>query len=391
MNKRLTNIASFTQLLCFFSILFTLAACDNKTSENSKEVIGATSTPPTEKKKQNLLGANIKQTEQMFSSGHAALNTSLESAKALTQGIESFLRSPTQENLSKTQTLWMRATIDYRSFNFFRHIGLVEPSIFARINRLDYQVSGFPIQPGFLDTFGAYKYSGLVHDISFPISEESLTNLHGLTDLGDIVLGLYAIEFLLFNAGQARDIKDFIKVVSINDAFKEQGFKQIEELPNNRRRKLLTQQAQILQKNIHQLSKDWSGDKKTSAQHLWEDIEGIERLSIIQRATKSSLTELMIEIGELNSTEIENTRIPPGIYNAQLSEQKSYIYRALQSIQQGAVMLNPQTESKITDAISKAIQLTQPNKENDKKPKKEYWREVFSAVKNSSDAIAHTE
>lgn len=391
MNKRLTKIASVTRLLCFFSILFTLAACENKTSTTSKEATNTTTTQETEEKATISLGTHIKQTEQMFRSGHAALNTSLESSKALTQGIESFLRSPTQENLSQSQTLWMRATIDYRSFNFFRHIGLVEPSIFARINRLDYQISGFPIQPGFLDTFGAYKYSGLVHDISFPISEESLTNLHGLTDLSDIVLGLHAIEFLLFNAGQARDIKDFIKVISINDAFKEQGFKHIEELPNNRRRKLLIQQAQILQKNTHQLSKAWSGNKKTSAQRLWEEIERSERISIIRRATKSSLTELMIEIGELNSTEIENTRIPPGIYNAELIGQQEFIYLALQSIQLGAVMLNPPTESEITDTISKAIQLTQPNKENSKKPKKEYWREVFSAVKDSSDAITHAE
>lgn len=388
MHKRLTNIARVTQLLCFFSILFTLAACDNKTSENSKEV---TSDTAIQEPGPASLGANIKQTEQMFDSGSAALNTIRESSNALTQGIESFLRTPTQENLNQAQTLWMRATIDYRGFNFFRHIGLVEPSIFARINRLDYQISGYPIQPGFLDTYGPYKYSGLVHDISFPVTEESLTNLHGLTDLGDIALGFYAIEFLLFNAGKARDINDFNKISSISNALKEKGFKQIEEIPNNRRRELLSQQTHILQKNIRQLSEDWTGNKETSAQRLWEEIETLERLSIIHRATKSALTELLIEIGELNSTETENTRMPTGIYNAQFSEQRQFIHLGLRSIQQGAAILNPATESGFAESINKAIQLTQPEKSDDKKTKKEYWREVFSAVKNSSDAISHKE
>ncbi len=400
MPKRPTNIGSCTQLLCFFSILFTLAACDNKTSENSKEVANANTTEAQGAKDTISPGAKIKQAEQMFISGREALNAALESSKTLTQGIEAFLRSPTQDNLNQAQALWMRATIEYRGFNFFRHIGLVEPSIFARINRLDYQISGFPIHPGFLDTYGPYKYSGLIHDISFPISEESLINLHGLTDLGDIVLGLYAIEFLLFNAGEARDINDFTKVTSINSTLKERGFEQIEEIPNNRRRKLLTQQTKILQKNIRQLAESWNGDKKTSAQRLWKKIEELKRLNIIQRATKSILTELMIEIGELNSAEIENTRMPPGIYNAQFSEQQKFIHLALRSIQQGAAILESTTESDITESLNKAIQLTQPEKSGTKKAKqskqskqskKEYWREVFSAVKNSSDAIVRKE
>lgn len=375
--------SSCSTWLCLLAACSILTACEKP---NSADTVSA---PQHSQASPAQAHISIEQTDNMFNQGTQALNSAQKTVDALANSIELFLSAPTQDKLDHAQEQWLYATLDYRRFSFSRHIGLVEPSAFAQLNRLDYQISGYPIQPGFLDTYGAYKYSGLVHDISFPITEESLSNQHGLTDLRDIVLGTYAIEFLLFNVEQARNIDDFNKITRLDSAHKERGFEDAEEVPSNRRRALLRQQAKILSKNIRQLNTLWNGEPDNSVYTQWKKTDASQQINIIQNAMESALTQIMIEIGEFNRDEGENRHISPGIYRAKFDEKQKFINFALTSIQAGAELLTLSTQADIKQSISTAIELTQLEELADNTSKKDHWRKVFGAIKNASDKLTH--
>ncbi len=327
-------------------------------------------------------------TQAMFDAGTAALNQAQASAAALQKAVTGLLQTPTEQALKTAQQAWLIAATDYRRFHLARHIGLVEPTLFSRLNRLDYQISGHPIQPGFLDTFGAYKYSGLVHDIGFPITQESLSHQHGLTDLSDVVLGYYAIEFMLFNQGTARNVDDFKAVASLDSALKERGFEKLEEVPRNRRRALLETQATLLLSDLQTLNTLWQGDSANAAHKEWRSLNVKKHIDIIHAATASALTQCMIEIGELNQNdEHEHQRLSPHIYAASFAQQQQFIHNALASIHSAVPMLINANQPNIEKALAHAVRLTEKTALAETETLTEHWRDVFTAVKDASDFL----
>ncbi len=367
--------------LILLACILTFVGCTKKTAPEKTEI------PSGTMQATNAFPAiNDEQANSVFAQGAQALSQSRSSAKSLTDAISQFLSAPTNENLKSAQALWSVATIEYRRFSFFRHLGLVDPTSFATLNRLDYQISGYPIQPGFIDTFGPYKYSGLVHDVSFPITEESLANQHGLTDLADVVLGFYAIEFLLFNSGIERNPTDFTQITVIDDALKERGFEKLEEIPNNRRRKLLRQQAQILNADLKRMEEYWSNNKE-GFQEQWQTFSAEKRIDTVLNALSSSLTQVMIEIGELNQEGSTSTQISAGIYASSISEQKKFIHHAIASIKSGSSLLIADESHIINASLSQAFSLTSDDIQTENKDRKEHWRSVFSSIKSASDHL----
>ncbi len=327
-----------------------------------------------------------EQINRLFESGKSAVTTSTASAKELQSGIKSFLSSPSDANLKKAQASWLKATLDYRKFYLFRHIGLVEPEKFSVLNRLDYQISGYPIQPGFIDAFGEYKYSGLVHDVSFPITPESLTHQHGLTDLADIVLGLHAIEFMLFNVGDKRNIEDFKAIPSLPPEMRERGFEKTTELPNNRRRDLLGQQSEILSVDLHKLDKHLLGKKSNAANTIFLSLGTLQQINTIHKAMESSLTNIMIEIGEFTQANDDGQQISTQIQIQDFKVKQRYLNAAINSVLQGTPLVVSSAGPAIQNALNKADNLTKVS-ELGEKPETDHWREVFSAMKDASDHL----
>ncbi len=366
--------------LILLACALTIVGCTKKTAHETTEMPSG-----TEQTSAVFPPINDELASTVFTQGTKALSQARSSAKTLTDAINQFLTTPTNENLKNAQALWAVATIEYRRFSFFRHLGLVDPTSLAILNRLDYQISGYPIQPGFIDTFGPYKYSGLVHDVSFPITEESLANQHGLTDLTDVVLGFYAIEFLLFNSGVERNPADFNQITTIDDTLKERGFEQLAEIPNNRRRKLLSQQTQVLNTDLKRLEEYWSN--KEGFQEQWQTFSAEKRIDTVLNALSSSLTQVMIEIGELNQGENASTHISPGIYASSIDEQKKFIHHAIASIKRGSSLLIADETHIINTSLNQAFSLTSDDIQTENKDRKEHWRSVFSSIKTASDHL----
>lgn len=365
-----------------FVALFFTVACARK-QPNSPEETSATTPPP------NIVLPQISETQirHLFEFGRTALQQTHASANKLHTAVDVFLSSPSETTLQTAQSAWRQVALSYRRFYLFRHLGLVEPEQFSHLNRLDYQISGYPIQPGFLDAFGEYKYSGLVHDVSFPITPESLAHQHGLTDLADIVLGIHAIEFLLFNVEQKREIKDFIRVSSLSAEMRERGFEKTVEVPNNRRRDLLSQQSKILNSDLQKLIAHWQEKKSGSAQSILLDLSIHRQIDSIERAMESALTNTMIEIGEFTQNPSDGKQISPQIQSAKFSAKQAYIEAALTSILQGNALTISKAKPAVAISLNKAIELTKHKTVAEGKTETDHWREVFAAVKNASDQL----
>ncbi len=367
---------------CFLFTLFHLSGCDTSSPTDNP----ASDNKPSAA--EHIANIGPEQTQAMFDAGSNALLRAEESATMLRDAITALLNTPEAAELSAAQAAWVDATIDYQGFHFFRHIGLVAPTDFPRLNRLDYQISGHPIQPGFLDTYGDYKYSGLVHDIGFPITQESLTHQHGLTDLSDVVLGYYAIEFLLFNDGKPRNPEDFKPVTHLDAALKERGFEKTAEVPHNRRRTLLKKQAAILVDDLKTLRDIWQGNGGDTVSQQWRELNTKQQIDTIQAAVKSALTQSMIAIGEFNqSKENERTHVSAHIYAADFAQRQAFIYKALSSIHSAIPMLITENQSDVEDALTQAINQAEKTTLAENETATEHWRTIFTKVKHASDAL----
>jgi len=324
----------------------------------------------------------------MFSAGRSAISKAQASTAELASSITRLLAEPNEQNLKTAQAQWQNANLAYRHFFYFRQLGLVEPEIFAALNRLDFQIATYPIQPGFLDTFGPYKYSGLVHDVGFPLSKESLTNQHGLTDVADVVLGLYAIEFLLFNVDASRVFADFVEPTALDASQKERGFKQISETPHHRRRELLRMQISILSEDLKSIANAWTGQTKESAMVHWNQMSVGQQADIATKALVGALTQVMLEVGELNLDKANQSAISAAISNGDFASKQDFVNHALESTLFGAGLLTQEKLTKVAALIASAINATTNTSLDDATPEKEHWRKVFSDVKQAIDVIS---
>lgn len=327
----------------------------------------------------------------------AELQTSVTS---LQSEVERFLSEPSEEQRKQVKTAWQKAVTDYRAFTFARTLSLVEPDKFSQLNRLDFQISAYPIQAGFLDSFGSFLYSGLVNDIGFPLSKESLINQHGITDVEDAALGLYAIEFVIFGHHEPRPIEDYNALTSLSVAHKENGYKKIEELPNNRRRELLALQVAVLVEDTRALSASWNSDSKAVTKSHWDALTAEQKTILASATLAHSLTQILLEIGEANNLKKKEVSrvLPPSIQNATTEVQAVYIQRALSSLEDATAFIPASKRAAASQYLSAAIDTldklshlstdsAETNNEEKNKDSKPLWMQSYENVKAFIDLL----
>jgi hypothetical protein len=128
-------------------------------------------------------------------------------AHALRLAIEQFLQNPDKTQQAKVQAAWLNAHSAYAAMS-----SLPLPALLAldsdtnlTTNTLLYQIDAWPIEPGYLDSLPAYPGSGIISDITVPMTAESLQRQHGFTDAQEVSMGFHALEYLIF----ARERSDF--------------------------------------------------------------------------------------------------------------------------------------------------------------------------------------
>lgn len=110
-----------------------------------------------------------------------------------------FLDNPNEEALKTLQTSWLQTHLAY-SHAMFGLLGSASDD-----PELAFRFDAWPIQAGFIDNLPLYPESGIVFDDTLPITIENLFDQHGITHNEEVILGLHALELLIFT----RPVSDF--------------------------------------------------------------------------------------------------------------------------------------------------------------------------------------
>ncbi len=110
-----------------------------------------------------------------------------------------FLDQPTEQNLNLLQASWMQMHLSYSQAMF----GLIGSA--SHDPELLFRFDAWPIQAGFIDNLEHYPESGIVFDETLAITLPNLFTQHGITDNEEVILGLHALELLVFT----RPLADF--------------------------------------------------------------------------------------------------------------------------------------------------------------------------------------
>lgn len=235
--------------------------------------------------------------DNFWQQGTDALTASAAAAKTLQAATQALLDAPSEDTLAAAKQQWRAVHLAWQKFYFASQLATTLPSVFEPISKLLFHVGAQPIQPGYLDYFGPYPYSGLVHDISIPLDAETLVNQHGMTDSEELVLGIYAVEFMLAGENGGRPASDYSLVSELSSEAQAQGFRQTSELPNNRRRELLGLQTRLLAQDLSQLLAHWRDPGPDALRSQWQTMPADARqaaiLSTLERATAQLLLEFV--------------------------------------------------------------------------------------------------
>lgn len=223
-------------------------------------------------------------------------------ARQLQTSAERLLQEPTSERLRQTRQDWQTALEAYEDFYIFTRLGLISPQNFQALTELDYRLAAWPIQPGYLDRFGPYTAVGLVFDIGLPLNEENLRKQHGLMDESDIALGFYALEFVLFGERGTRAPETLRAIDTLNADQRHAGYQSADELPENRRRQLITLQIQLIVSDIQHLQAQWQPGRNKNAATQFASLSSEQRVVAILRAGLAMLTEQIITLTEQSRT-----------------------------------------------------------------------------------------
>lgn len=153
------------------------------------------------------------------------------------------------------------------------------------------KIAAWPIQPGYLDSFGPHIHSGIVNDITLLMEPHTLRKQHLMTDSEEVTLGLYAIEYLLFGDKDYKNklntnFKRFINVVNLPEPLAQAGLI-VSELPNNRRRALIELQSRLLVNDIKMLISLYQANGALMT--AFKKLSAFEKLHAFKRSVTRSL------------------------------------------------------------------------------------------------------
>ena len=283
----MTNLRlHFSLWLVLFIYLST--ACSKKTEPAAQSQHSATT--PT------LLTSANEELRRSFSE-HAQRTE--QYGQFLGTAINELLQAPNPDTLAGAQTAWLSCVEQSYGLELLFQLANSAPSTFPIINDLHYSIAATPIQPGYLDRFGDYAFSGLVYDIGFELNAQTLREQNGLTDSEEVTLGLYAIQFMLFGENGERSALDYVAVTELTEEILQQQFSNLNEVPANRRRELLALQNQLLQLDLSTLVSRLAPESESWTK--WQSLPAQRQTNSVRDAVSTSLTQVRLNIGKLQS------------------------------------------------------------------------------------------
>lgn len=210
--------------------------------------------------------------------GTASLQDTAYSLQTLQKTIATLLLERSEESLLLARQQWHESHNRYQQSAVFLAIGESNPGLFGHLQTLTFSMDAWPMQPGYLDSYGVYTHSGIVNDITVPLNAEAIRRQHGFSDDSEITLGFHSIAYLLWGEDGERSASDFSEAASITHSGTVPA-----DLPPNRRRVLLQLQAQLLADDAHVLLKHWQFPKG-QLNSQYEALTAGSRIKLLQAA-----------------------------------------------------------------------------------------------------------
>lgn len=185
-----------------------------------------------------------RRTQDLWQHGINLIAASMNQVRQLREVVEVLLQDPDEEKLAMARTAWHDSHNAYLAAELFTALGSGNPSLFSNFSEYDFAIEAWPIQPGYLDYFDVYTFSGIVNDTAMPLTAEALREQHGLTDAADVSLGFHAMEYLLWGERGERPASDYT-ASRLTPEQAEADLREV-DLPNNRRRVYLSLLANLL-------------------------------------------------------------------------------------------------------------------------------------------------
>ena len=229
-----------------------LAGCDNNNAPTlTTSIPAATVTSENPPLQQTTL--------QIWAYAGTALQQCHRHTLTLQQTLTALLQQTDDTNLQQARHSWHQAHNCLQTLRRYLLLADVSPDLFSSLGEQVFAIDAWPIQPGYLDYFDVYSFSGIVHDIAVPLTAADLRQQHGFSDVTDVSIGFHAIAYLLWGEHGTRPLTDFIAETSITTE-QQSGGLSLTDLPGHRRRALLTLLGQLLVDDLQGLQQQFDAN-----------------------------------------------------------------------------------------------------------------------------------
>ncbi len=221
-----------------------------------------------------------------------ATTNAINSISTLQQTLQALADDASDVHLQAARDAWRNSHQQLLQLSPLFALGQVQPTLFRQLDDVRWQSDAWPIEPGYLDYFDLYQHSGLVNDIVIPIDAEAVRHQHGFSSEADVVLGLHAMEYLLWGEKGERPLGDF--VAGSPSSEQQASGMTASDLPGHRRIALLQLQAALLAEDLgslqYRLAHPASGIRKA-----YQSLPPSGRLQLWQQAAAHLLQQLQAD------------------------------------------------------------------------------------------------
>lgn len=306
---------------------------------------------------------------QLWNQSGLVIQKHIEMVELLDSAIKQFIANPSEATHQAAKEQWRELDLARSHFYLLSQLAENAPLELTSFKSLNYRLFAAPVQPGYLDSFGEYLYSGLVHDIGIPINSETLSNQHGFADEESATLGLYAIEFMLFGDNGQRQYSDYIESLKLTPDEIEKGYKLLIETPKNRRRQLLELQSQLMAADFNQLAEQWNSQRKDDLNRKYYLLDEMEKQAWVSRTLEKSLTNLILDISE------QKQRVDQGEENSIWAPR---MLNKIKSLLPALSFLPKEQKQSVESSMNKAIESF--NQTTEVK-----WDDLYNSIKDAVD------
>ena len=225
---------------------------------------------------------------------YSAVNEALDN---LSDAIDLLINEPTADNLESAQLSWIDAVNNYERTVLHRYLADVILSEVDALQffQLQYQISHWPILPGYVDYMVDYPDTGIVNDMTVALDSITLRQQHGAFDVNEAVIGFHVLEFLLWGENTStgsRSLEDFQEQLELTAQQRDDEL-EVAQLPNNRRRLLLTTLVEIIREDFMQLVTTWSAGSGNFREEI-PSLKGGQLLLVTLDSMTNMITEELL-------------------------------------------------------------------------------------------------